>query len=127
MLLHEGAEQVLGLPHHVRVVFLDRDHGQSGVGVHGHHVGDRRAQRKALDAAAELLRQQERRVQGRRHRGVVLGGNENGFHARVPIARDRHRAIILPRGPHAKPLAGHGSHEAASRPPAILTAIRMAG
>ena len=77
--LHERAEQVGGLPHHLRIVFLDGDHGQAGVGIHGHHVGDGRTQRKALDAAGELLCQQQRRIQGRLHRGIVLGGNENGL------------------------------------------------
>ena len=82
--LHEGAEQLLGLPHHVGVVLLHRHHGHAGVRIHGHHLGDRRPQRKALDAAGEFLRQQQRALQRLFHRTCLLGGNENRFHRSAP-------------------------------------------
>src|SRR5580692_4365236 len=84
MALHECAERHFRLPHHLGVVFLDRDHGQTAVRIHGDKVGDRWTQRKAFDAAVEFLRQQQRRVQRRRHRGAVFGRNENSLHARAP-------------------------------------------
>jgi hypothetical protein len=123
MLRHEGAEQIFRLAHHLGVVFLDRHHGEPAVGIHGDEIGYRRAQRKALDAGAEFLRQQERRIERRRHRRVVFGGYENGLHAHAPHARGKargpfapccylSRAIILPRGgmPDKLLLPGAAAH-----------------
>ena len=70
---------VLGLAHHFGVVLLDRHHGEAAVGIHGDEIGDRRPQRKALDAGAEFLRQQQRGIQRRRHREPCSVGTRMVF------------------------------------------------
>jgi hypothetical protein len=79
--IHKAFEQGAGLVRHLDVILSDLDRQRPSV-IQRKKLDYGRGQRETLDVTVEPLGKQQRRLQRRNHKVMLLGRNENGLHAR---------------------------------------------
>ncbi len=91
--VHVSLEQAARLALRLLVAALVGGPGEAHHHVDGDDFGQGRAQREALDIAAEARRQRTGRVESRGHHVVRRGRYEHGFHRGAPSSPMRHRHL----------------------------------